>query len=101
MAETQKETNQHEEHVHGENCDHPEQEKKNQPSPEELLRNLQMQSGLGGVPHKKKKEEKKFVKLMKKQKLKQLEGITRVTMRTNKNLVMYIDNPVIMTSGNE
>ena len=38
---------------------------------------------------------------MKKQKLKQLEGITRVTLRTSKNLVMYIDNPVIMISGND
>ena len=52
------------------------------------------------LSHKKKKEEKQFVKIMKKQKLKQLEGITRVTLRTSKNLVMYIDNPVIMTSGN-
>ena len=37
---------------------------------------------------------------MKKHNLKQVEGITRITLRTFKNLVMYIDNPVIMVSGN-
>ena len=36
---------------------------------------------------------------MKKQGLKQVENITRVTLRTNKNFIMYIDNPVIMTTG--
>ena len=45
------------------------------------------------------KGERKFKKIMKKQGLKTMENITRVTLRTNKNFVMYIDNPVVMTSG--
>lgn len=36
---------------------------------------------------------------MKKQGLKQIENITRVTLRTSKNFIMYIDNPVIMSTG--
>lgn len=79
------ETHQHEEHVHGENCDHTHEEHHDDAQ---------------HLSHKKNKEQKKFVKIMKKQNLKQVDGITRVTLRTTKNLVMYIDNPVIMKSGN-
>ena len=96
MAEVQNDTKQ-EEHVHGDNCqhdhDHKDHEAKGENETTDNLSNVQLS-------HKKKKEEKKFVKIMKKQNLKQIDGITRVTLRTTKNLVMYIDNPIIMTSNN-
>ena len=51
------------------------------------------------IIHRKKKEVKKFVKVMKRFGMVEVEGITRITMRTNRNFVMYIDNPIVMTSG--
>lgn len=83
--EQPQETNDHqitEEHVHGDNCNH------DAPVPETTE-----------VSHKRAKGERKFKKIMKKQGCTVVENITRVTMRTNKNFIMYIDNPVVMTSG--
>lgn len=75
-----------EEHVHGENCNHDEE---HPVAPQETTE----------VSHKRAKGERKFKKIMKKQGCTVVENITRVTMRTNKNFIMYIDNPVVMTSG--
>ena len=38
---------------------------------------------------------------MKKQGLNLVENITRVTLWTYKNFIMYIDNPVVMMSGDK
>ena len=46
------------------------------------------------------KNEKKFRKAMIKQGLKVVEGVTRVTIKTNKNYVLYIDEPEVMKSEN-
>ena len=43
--------------------------------------------------------EKKFKKAMMKLGLKPVEDITRVTLRTQKNFVMYIDEPFVMRTG--
>jgi nascent polypeptide-associated complex subunit alpha len=75
-----------EEHVHGENCNHDNDHGHGEAHVEE-------------ESHKKAKGERKFTKIMKKQGLTVVPGITRVTMRTNKNFIMYIDNPVVMNSG--
>lgn len=42
------------------------------------------------------KAEKKFKKAMAKMGMKPFEGITRVTLKTNKNFILYIDNPEVM-----
>ncbi len=42
------------------------------------------------------KMEKKFKKMMKKRGLLPFEGINRVTLRTSKNFIMYIDDPLVM-----
>ncbi len=78
------ETNQH---VHGDNCNH-DQEAPNQ-----------VQAPVPAPKQRHKKEDKRFIKVMKKQGLKVVDNITRVTLRTSKNFVMVIENPVIMTSG--
>ena len=50
--------------------------------------------------HKASRGEKKFKKAMMKLGLKPVDNITRVTLRTNKNFVMYIDEPFVMRTGN-
>ena len=77
------------EHKHDENCQHDHEDKHEETEDVNL-----------NTSHKKKKEEKRFIKAMKKQGLRPVDNIARVTLRTNKNFIMYIDNPVIMTSGN-
>lgn len=49
--------------------------------------------------HKSTKGEKKFKKAMLKSGATQLDTVKRVTLRTNKNFVMYIDNPAVLKTG--
>ena len=51
------------------------------------------------APTKTSRGEKKFKKAMLKLGLKPVEDITRVTLRTQKNFVMYIDEPYVMRTG--
>merc|ERR1711874_51306 len=48
--------------------------------------------------HKASRGEKKFKKSLVKMGLKQVEGINRVTLKTNKNFVLYIEDPDILKS---
>ena len=43
--------------------------------------------------------ERKFKKAMMKMGLKPLEGFSRCTIKTGKNMMLYIDNPFVMTTG--
>ena len=43
--------------------------------------------------------ERKFKKAMMKLGLKPMEGFTRATLKTGKNMMLYIDNPFIMNTG--
>lgn len=49
--------------------------------------------------HKASKGEKKFKKAIAKMGLKPVEGIERVTFRTQKDFIVYIDNPEVVTTG--
>jgi nascent polypeptide-associated complex subunit alpha len=49
--------------------------------------------------HKASKGEKKFKKAIGKMGMKPVEGIERVTIKTAKDFVMYIDNPEVVTTG--
>lgn len=51
--------------------------------------------------HRASKGEKKFKKAMSKMGMKPVEGITRVTLKTNKNFILYIDNPEVMKTNND
>lgn len=51
---------------------------------------------VGGKSRRVSKAEKKFKKAMGKMGMKPYEGITRVTLKTNKNFILYIDNPEVM-----
>ena len=51
--------------------------------------------------HKQTRGEKKFKKAMMKMGLKAVENITRVTLKTSKNMVMYIDEPFVMKSSDQ
>jgi nascent polypeptide-associated complex subunit alpha len=42
------------------------------------------------------KGEKKFKKAMSKMGMKPVDGITRVTLKTSKNFILYIDGPEVM-----
>jgi nascent polypeptide-associated complex subunit alpha len=50
--------------------------------------------------HKASKGEKKFKKAIGKMGMKPVEGIERVTLKTQKDFIMYIDNPEVVTTGN-
>ena len=43
--------------------------------------------------------ERKFKKAMMKMGLKPLEGFTRATIKTSKGMLLYIENPFVMTTG--
>merc|ERR1712019_325833 len=49
--------------------------------------------------HKASRGEKKFKKSLVKMGLKQVTGINRVTLKTSKNFVLYIEDPDILSSG--
>merc|ERR1712124_239993 len=49
--------------------------------------------------HKASRGEKKFKKSLVKMGLKQVTGINRVTLKTSKNFVLYIEDPDILKSG--
>ena len=49
--------------------------------------------------HKQTRGEKKFKKAMMKMGLKPVENIVRVTLKTNKNMIMYVDEPFVMKSS--
>lgn len=49
--------------------------------------------------HKSSKGEKKFKKAIGKMGMKPVEGIERVTLKTQKDFIMYIDNPEVVTTG--
>mgnify|MGYP002041543620 CR=1 FL=1 len=80
-AQNQPET----EHQHDENCNHEHDAKDDE------------HDDVTG--HKASRGEKKFKKAMMKLGLKPVDNITRVTLRTNKNFVMYIDEPYVMRTG--
>ena len=50
-------------------------------------------------PPKASRGEKKFKKAMMKMGLKPMEGFTRATLKTTKSMLLYIDNPFVMTTG--
>lgn len=50
--------------------------------------------------HKASKGEKKFKKAIGKMGMKPVEGIERVTVKTQKDFIMYIDQPEVVTTGN-
>merc|ERR1712159_210424 len=50
------------------------------------------------VDHKASRGEKKFKKSLTKMGMKQVTGINRVTLKTNKNFVLYIEDPDILKS---
>merc|ERR1712087_201892 len=52
-----------------------------------------------GANHKASRGEKKFKKSLVKMGLKQVTGINRVTLKTSKNFVLYIEDPDILSSG--
>merc|ERR1712087_36167 len=52
-----------------------------------------------GANHKASRGEKKFKKSLVKMGLKQVTGINRVTLKTSKNFVLYIEDPDILKSG--
>ena len=52
-----------------------------------------------GDAHKSSRGEKKFKKAMIKMGLKPVDNINRVTLRTSKNFLMYIDEPFVMKSS--
>lgn len=54
--------------------------------------------GEGGA-HKASKGEKKFKKAIGKMGMKPVENIERVTLKTQKDFIMYIDNPEVVTTG--
>jgi nascent polypeptide-associated complex subunit alpha len=54
----------------------------------------------GDAAHKASKGEKKFKKAIGKMGMKPVEGIERVTLKTQKDFIMYIDNPEVVTTGN-
>jgi nascent polypeptide-associated complex subunit alpha len=86
MATTEeKKPEQTTEHVHDENCDHDHDDDHDDDD----------KSG-----HKASKGEKKFKKAIGKMGMKPVEGIERVTLRTQKDFIMYIDNPEVVTTGN-
>merc|ERR1712224_988301 len=49
--------------------------------------------------HKASRGEKKFKKSLVKMGLKEVSGINRVTLKTSKNFVLYIEDPDILKSG--
>merc|ERR1712203_789108 len=51
--------------------------------------------------HRATKGERKFRKAMTKMGMKPVEGITRVTLKTNKNFILYIDKPDVMKTSND
>merc|ERR1711976_941798 len=53
----------------------------------------------GATNHKASRGEKKFKKSLVKMGLKQVTGINRVTLKTSKNFVLYIEDPDILKSG--
>ena len=59
------------------------------------------QEGEGGAREEQKasKGEKKFKKAMLKAGSVAVEGVARVTLRTNKDMVMYIDRPTVLKTG--
>lgn len=86
MTDAEKKTH---EHVHGENCDHDhENEHDSSDSDDEK----------GGDDKKVNRGEKKFKKAMTKLGMKSIEGINRVTIRKGKGLLLYIDNPDVLSS---
>ena len=58
----------------------------------------QNQEATQGKGRKVSKNEKKFKKAMSRLGMKQVEGITRVTLKTLKNFILYIDRPDVMKS---
>merc|ERR1712159_740243 len=52
----------------------------------------------GEAQHKASRGEKKFKKSLTKMGMKQVTGINRVTLKTNKNFVLYIEDPDILKS---
>merc|ERR1711904_399742 len=52
----------------------------------------------GDAQHKASRGEKKFKKSLTKLGMKQVTGINRVTLKTNKNFVLYIEDPDILKS---
>merc|ERR1712224_876216 len=55
--------------------------------------------GDANAQHKASRGEKKFKKSLVKMGLKQVTGINRVTLKTSKNFVLYIEDPDILSSG--
>merc|ERR1712224_227173 len=55
--------------------------------------------GEASAQHKASRGEKKFKKSLVKMGLKQVTGINRVTLKTSKNFVLYIEDPDILSSG--
>merc|ERR1712048_1118065 len=53
----------------------------------------------GEAQHKASRGEKKFKKSLVKMGLKEVKGINRVTLKTSKNFVLYIEDPDILKSG--
>merc|ERR1712167_532389 len=54
--------------------------------------------GQGDAQHKASRGEKKFKKSLTKLGMKQVTGINRVTLKTSKNFVLYIEDPDILKS---
>merc|ERR1719191_2017418 len=67
---------------------------------EEKVDNVQPAEGetQGDAQHKASRGEKKFKKSLTKLGMKQVTGINRVTLKTSKNFVLYIEDPDILKS---
>merc|ERR1711913_20616 len=65
----------------------------------EIVENKEEETAEASAQHKASRGEKKFKKSLVKMGLKQVTGINRVTLKTSKNFVLYIEDPDILKSG--
>merc|ERR1712066_463811 len=65
----------------------------------EIVEEKEEENADAGANHKASRGEKKFKKSLVKMGLKEVKGINRVTLKTSKNFVLYIEDPDILKSG--
>merc|ERR1711976_202299 len=65
----------------------------------EIVEDKQEGNAEASAQHKASRGEKKFKKSLVKMGLKEVSGINRVTLKTSKNFVLYIEDPDILKSG--
>merc|ERR1711976_941653 len=65
----------------------------------EIVEDKQAETTEASAQHKASRGEKKFKKSLVKMGLKEVSGINRVTLKTSKNFVLYIEDPDILKSG--